>query len=295
MKRKYLRHFSLNLRRTRVTFVGDEGRPWRVVGAVLAGVLLVVVLLLTSGTEPQLMATPEISAVEETGTLKVGVRYDIGGLGNEEGGLTQELARMLAERILGTDAQSTLELVEVSSVTATTKLDDGSVDVVIALMNSSMASRYSYSQSYYTDTCRLVAKKGASSFTLNGATIGYVQSNQLYTTIEDSLLSKYMAENPGVNLKKKKYAAYPDMLDGLMRGEADAVVMTGVYVEKYSDAYEIVQTEFSLGAAQYSIMCASDTTVFAEIADLMLNELKESGQMDALYQKYGLTYRSSAS
>ncbi len=295
MKRKYWRHFSLNLRRMKVTFVGDEGKPWRVMAAVLAGILLLTVLLMTSAMEPQLMSTPEILSVQEKGTLRVGVRYDIGGLGSKEGGLTQELAALLAERVLGTDAESSLQLVEVTSMTGTTQLDDGSVDVVIALMDSRMASRYFYSHSYYTDPCRLVAKKGIGSFTLNGATIGYVQSNPLYTTIEDYLLSQYMDENSEVNLIKKKYASYPDMLDGLTRGEVDAVVMTGVCVEKYSEKYEIAQTEFSLGDAQYAVMCASDTTVFAQLADLMLDELKESGQMDALYQKYGLSYRSSAS
>ena len=88
------------------------------------------------------MASPEVAGIQDRAVLRVGIRSDIPDLG----GLEQALAQAMAQKLLpDADAATRLSLVEVNPMTAFPKLDDGSVDVVIAMTSSSMASQYYYS------------------------------------------------------------------------------------------------------------------------------------------------------
>lgn len=287
--RRRFRRLQLNFRRVNFTLVGDEGRPWR--RAIVAGVGLLVVLLLAmlGGTEIQLMSTPEVKTIQERGVLRVGVRYDMPGL-NGEDGLEEALARRIAERILPEgDTENSLELVEISSITGRTKLDDGTVDMVIAMMSPSMASGYYYSSSYYSDECILAVKSGTSSFALKNFTVGLIQKNSLRSSPEETLVDSFCESNNSFVITKRSYPSYDDLLNGLEKCEVGGIAVTRLNYSQLSALYDIVPTSLSFGSVDYCVMTASDNSTLAAIADMVITELWKSGEMDELHAKYGLS------
>ncbi|MDR0841579.1 MAG: transporter substrate-binding domain-containing protein [Christensenellaceae bacterium] len=284
-----IRRLQLNFRRVNITFIGDAGRPWRRACAVLLAIVALVLIAVFSRTQPQLMSSAEVLSIQERGMLRVGVRYDVPGMGGEEGGLEHELAELLAARILPeADPNARLRLVEVNSMTMGTKLDDGSVDVVIAMAGSAMSSQYHYSASYYSDPCVLVARRDAGHFELADMEIGAVQSNKLRTSPERLLLLAYIEAHPSMRLKATAWASYPDMLGALQRGQLPVALLPQLYVARYEETYDIVDTGFSPGNIDYAICSGSDSAVLAEIGTRMLEELRQSGELQRLYMKHGL-------
>ncbi|MDD6045148.1 MAG: transporter substrate-binding domain-containing protein [Clostridia bacterium] len=286
--RRRAKRLQLNFKRVNFTLIGDEGRPWRRAIAFGAGLLAVIILLLVGGTETQLMATPEVKTIEERGVLRVGIRRDMPGL-NGDDGLEQALARRIAERILPeTDLENSLQLVEVSTMTSSTKLDDGTVDMVIAMMSPSMAPSYYYSSSYYSDECILAVMSGTSSFALKNFTIGLIQDNALRNSAEDALVDAFVAENTSFVITKRAYPSYDDLITGLMKGEVGGVALTRLHFDQLKTQYDIVPTSLSFGTVDYCVMTASDNSILADIAGMVINDLWESGEMYELHAKYGL-------
>lgn len=286
--RRRAKRLQLNFKRVNFTLIGDEGRPWRRAIAFGASLLAVIILLLVGGTETQLMATPEVKTIEERGVLRVGIRRDMPGL-NGDDGLEQALARRIAERILPeTDLENSLQLVEVSTMTSSTKLDDGTVDMVIAMMSPSMAPSYYYSSSYYSDECILAVMSGTSSFALKNFTIGLIQDNALRNSAEDALVDAFVAENTSFVITKRAYPSYDDLITGLMKGEVGGVALTRLHFDQLKTQYDIVPTSLSFGTVDYCVMTASDNSILADIAGMVINDLWESGEMYELHAKYGL-------
>lgn len=286
--RRRAKRLQLNFKRVNFTLIGDEGRPWRRAIAFGAGLLAVIILLLVGGTETQLMATPEVKTIEERGVLRVGIRRDMPGL-NGDDGLEQALARRIAERILPeTDLENSLQLVEVSTMTSSTKLNDGTVDMVIAMMSPSMAPSYYYSSSYYSDECILAVMSGTSSFALKNFTIGLIQDNALRNSAEDALVDAFVAENTSFVITKRAYPSYDDLITGLMKGEVGGVALTRLHFDQLKTQYDIVPTSLSFGTVDYCVMTASDNSILADIAGMVINDLWESGEMYELHAKYGL-------
>lgn len=287
LRRKF-RRLQLNFRRVNFTLIGDEGRPWRRAIALGASLLVLLILLLIGGTETQLMATPEVRTIEERGVLRVGIRTDMPGL-NGEDGLEQAIARRIAERMLPeSDAETCLEVVEVSSMTGCTKLDDGTVDMVIAMMSPVMAPTYYYSSPYYSDECILAVMSGTSSFALKNFTVGLIQKNDLRSSAEEALVDSFSENNKNFVITKRSYPSYDDLINGLQKGEVGGVALTELHFEQLSEEYDIVPTSLSFGTVDYCVMTATDNSTLAQIADMVIKELWESGEMDELHVKYGL-------
>ncbi len=287
LRRKF-RRLQLNFRRVNFTLIGDEGRPWRRMIALGAGLLVVLILLILGGTETQLMATPEVKIIEERGVLRVGVRTDVPGFTGEEG-LEGELARRIAERLLpDADPETCLKLVEVTSMTGCTKLDDGTVDMVIGMMSPAMAPTYYYSSPYYSDQCILAVLSGTSSFALKNFTVGLIQDNDLRTSAETGLVDAFVEENRGFVISKRSYPSYDDLINGLRKGEVGGIALTQLHFDQLSQQYDIVPTSLAFGSVDYCVMAATDNSILAQIADIEIKELWESGEMKDLHEKYGL-------
>ena len=287
LRRKF-RRLQLNFRRMNFTLIGDEGRPWRRAIALGAGLLAVLVLLILGGTETQLMATPEVKTVQERGVLRVGIRMDMPGLAGEEG-LEAELARRIAARLLPeADPETSLKLVEVTSMTGCTKLDDGTVDMVIGMMSPVMAPTYYYSSPYYSDQCILAVLSGTSSFALKNFTVGLIQNNDLRISAETGLVDAFVEENRGFVISKRTYPSYDDLINGLKKGEVGGVALTQLHFDQLKEQYDIVPTSLTFGSVDYCVMTATDNSTLAQIADMEIKELWESGEMRNLHSQYGL-------
>ena len=294
--RRGTRHSGLTLR-------GERGRVLRIVLFVALGIGAVVALFALLKPEKQLKTSAEILRIREKGILTVGIREDIPGFSDDGTGLEIELAELFAEFLLPENGEKPVKLVTVSAQTAETKLSDGSIDAAIALMQKGASSKFAYSYPYYTDSCRVVLRSGGAKKALDDMLIGYVQNTSAAkvlnryidaheTKVQRSLIDKLRGiekELPegAVTFDKKAFASYPDMLSALVNGRIDCAVLPGVYAQLYSSDYDL-EPSVSLGSISYAIAASSDEPAIAQLADVFIYELRESGRLDELLKKYSL-------
>lgn len=289
---------------------GREGRWLRRVLIGIGVIIIAVIAIRFFKPETQLMNTVEIQRIEQKGILNVGVRDDVPGFCDDGAGLEAELAERLAERILP-DSEEPLKLVSCTSKTALTKLKDGSIDVAIALQPSGQGGAYSYSYPYYSDPICLITlsddnvRKG-----LDELRIGYIPGtpagdafasyiSKLNAAPEQGIIDKLLrrpkptADPNGVTVDSYRFGSFEELIDALKRGVIDAAAMTGAYVNKYlnvlSDETAVGRyyvCEADVGAVDYCMISSSDDPALTQLADMLIYELKESGELDALVQKY---------
>ena len=309
----FSRLFS-RLKRIHITFVGHEGRWWRRAAALLAAVLVIVIGAIALRPETQIMNSVELVRARDRGTIYIGVRDDVPRFNEGGEGLEQELARMLAARILP-DAEEPYRFIECSSQTVSTKISDGSIDVAIALLPKGKSRSYAYSYSYYTDEVRIVTLK--SEFTSSAPidlTLGYVQGTPAgdvltayqkeVTAVKEQSFFEKLFKKPtetvvveeAKNMELHKYGSYEELIDALMRGSVDGAVMAGAYINKYFKVYAAEYTgrakyylnDTVIGEVEYSFVSSSDEPAFMQLADIMIYEMEKDGSLAELLEKYGL-------
>ncbi|OQB24965.1 MAG: Major cell-binding factor precursor [Firmicutes bacterium ADurb.Bin182] len=250
---------------------------------IAAVVLTLILLILIVKPEPQLMNSAEISIVRDRGVLRVGVFEDMPGFSDDGFGLERDLAVMLAERILPERGEDAAELVTVTERTVEAKLDNAEIDVAIAQqVRFSNTDKFDYSVSYYTDTCSFIVLPGNERMALEGKTIGTVQ-----TCKASSLLKSAIGQNV-LNVNQKNFASYPEMLDAVKRGAIDAALMRNAVVKKYVDPIEFAFHKELFGRIDYAIAASIESPAFIQLANIMLNELIQSGTLERMCIEAGL-------
>ncbi|HWS28522.1 MAG TPA: transporter substrate-binding domain-containing protein [Clostridia bacterium] len=285
-------------RHKHITLVGDEGRLWRTV-LIGAGVLaLIIVLIVVSQPEPQLMSSLEIQSVEDRGILRVGVREGIPKLSDDGEGLEIALAKLLAGRMLPhLSGENAVKLVTVTSATAGARLDDASIDAALALLEKDASPKYLYSDAYYQEPARFLLPDGKASDPVYNVTVGCIQASPWMSSSSDDkllsagqkLLAAYIAAHPSDGIVVKTFASYDDLLTALQNGTVGAAVMTDLYIQKYSESYSFSVSPTELGNVEYAMAASTDSPAFIELFNLMLSEMKEDGSLAALYREYGLS------
>ncbi len=293
------------------TLKGREGRWLR--WGLIAFALLILGLIAARFLKPetQLMNSVEIGRIESKGILTVGVRDDIPGFCEGGTGLEAELARRLAERILP-DSEEPVKLVTCTSTTVVTKLQDDTIDVAIALRPTGSSAGCSYSYPYFTDNVYLVTLSQEAAAKLpKDLVIGYIPETpagsafksyaaKITAAPEQSIISKLLRKpkptpEPGteVNIESIRCGSYDELLHALLTGEIDAAVMAGAYVNKY---FNVLSQELELppcylcgtviGTVDYCMIASSDEPALTLIADMLIYELRTSGELDRLTLEY---------
>lgn len=293
------------------TLKGREGR-WLRRTLIAAGVIILALILIKFfKPETQLMSSVEIRRIESAGVLNVAVRDDMPCFCENGEGFEAELAKLIAERILP-DADDPVRLVPCTSTTVTTKLKDGSVDIAIALQTSGQGSAYSYSYTYYSDKIELVTLDAANvDKGLGEMLIGYIPetsagskfasyASELGAAPAQGMIDRLLRRpkptpdpETAIVVETKKYGSFDELIAALKRGDVDAAVMTSAYVNKYfnvlaeqTDVPEWYLCSAEAGAVDYCMMCTSDEPALMQLADMLIYELKENGELDRLAQKY---------
>lgn len=280
-----------------ITFTGDEGKPWRAALGILCALVFLLLLILGGRSQTDPMNSAEVLTIQDRGVLRVGVRTDMPGMGENGQGLEIELAARMAQRLLpDVPAGNNLKLVEVNAMDVGAKFSDGAIDMAIALMPRGTSNKYAYSHTYYTDPCYFIAAVNTPRLAIENISIGCVQN-----TPPATLLSNYAIAHPEANLTQVKYASYPDMLTALMHGRVDLAVMSELYIHKYQNEklvnpqtllsfnlYEFRASGVSIGNVEYAVACLADTPAIALLADDTLAQMREDGSLGALYNRYGL-------
>lgn len=289
-------------------------RRWlRVALCVFCGLIALVILAQLFKPEVQLMGTAEVRRITERGMLVVGVRTDMPRYAEDGEGLEIELARRFAEYLLPDSVGgAAIKYVEVTNRTARTKLTDGSVDVVFALMQRGASSNYAYSYAYASDACRLLVQPVDAEKPLDEMVLGYVQdtasANVLdryisahETRVERTLIDKLLGNNPtlppdAITFTKKAFASYPDLLTALANGRIDGAALTDAYIVKYRgenglflEKYNFVTHETVLGTVEYAIAASGDEAAIAQLGDMFIYEMNKSGELPILLSKYGIS------
>lgn len=237
-------------------------------------------------------ASTGVQAIKDAGVLKVGVKVDVPGFGykdpktNKIDGFEVDLARAIAKNILGDENKIKLE-----PVTAKTRgplLDNGQLDLVIATftIKPERLEQWNFSKSYYTDQVGLLVKKSSGIkglADLDGKTIGVAQGATTKDAIEQEIKDK------GLNIKPKfsEFATYPEINAALESGRVDAFSVDKSILLGYVNAEKEILSE-GFAPQEYGIAAKKGNDDLTKTVDGVLADLKSSGEMDKLLQKWNL-------
>ncbi len=246
----------------------------------------------TATTDKSDKASTGVQAIKDAGVLKVGVKVDVPGFGykdpktNEIDGFEIDLARAIAKNILGDETKIKLE-----PVTAKTRgplLDNGQLDLVIATftIKPERLEQWNFSTSYYTDQVGLLVKKSSGIkglADLDGKTIGVAQGATTKDAIEQEIKDK------GLNIKPKfsEFATYPEINAALESGRVDAFSVDKSILLGYVNAEKEILSE-GFAPQEYGIAAKKGNDDLTKTVDDVLAQLKSSGEMDKLLQKWNL-------
>ncbi|MEA4928858.1 MAG: transporter substrate-binding domain-containing protein [Candidatus Limiplasma sp.] len=239
---------------------------------------------------PALAEDPaDVAAVKARGKLLVGVKADVPSfgyqeLGGEFQGLEIDLARKMAEAILG-DANA----VEFTAVTAKTRgplLDTGELDMVIATftIKPDRILQYDFSKPYYVDAIGLLVGKdsGIQSFAdLAGKTIGVAQS----ATTRDAL--QKAADAAGMKVDFAEFPTYPDIKAALDSGRVACFSVDKAILMGYLDDTTVLLPD-SFAAQPYGVAVKKGNEGLLAVADATIAAMRADGSMDALVATWNL-------
>jgi putative glutamine transport system substrate-binding protein len=234
--------------------------------------------------------TPDIKRVKDRGLLKVGVKVDVPKFGykdpktNEVEGFEIDLSRILAKKILGDEKK-----IDVQGVTAKTRgplLDTGEIDYVIATftITEERKKSYNFSDPYFVDGVALLVKKSSnikSVKDLGGKTIGVAQSATSRKALQEA------ADKAGVAVKFLEFGTYPEIKAALEAGRVDVFSVDAAILAGYVDAAsEILPDRFS--PQEYGVASKKDNAGLAKLANDTVNDMKKSGELKKLLEKWGI-------
>lgn len=245
--------------------------------------VVALVIVLVSLPSQQLRSSPEMAIIKERGVLRVGVRTDMPGFAQDGQGFEIELAMRFAHYLLpDVPASAAVEFVAVDARSSGAHIDNGDVDVVLALAPKDFSSSYVYSRAYYEDACRFLCVAGKESIPLAQARVGTLQVSPL-----SSRLTSRLKTEPAYVGEQIQYASYPDMLYALVAGQIDAALMPEAYARRYLDSSFALREE-NFGALEYALMCGTDAPALTGLFDLFLDQCEDDGALESLLKTYGL-------
>ena len=233
---------------------------------------------------------PDVKAIKDRGVLNVGVKVDVPKFGLKDPktekteGMEIDLARAIAKKILGDENK-----VKTSAVTAKTRgplLDNGELDLVIATFTITDERKlsYNFSDPYFTDGVALMVKKASginSLKDLNGKKIGVAQSATSKAAIEEA------AAKDGIKLTFLEFGTYPEIKTALDSGRVDCFSVDGAILNGYLDDSTVILAD-RYSPQNYGVASKKSNTGLAALVNTTVNDMKKSGELDKLIQKWGI-------
>ena len=231
-----------------------------------------------------------VQTIKDRGKLIVGVKYDVPKFGydnpdsGELEGMEIDLAKALAEEILGDE--NAVEFVMVTAKTRGPLMDSGEIDVTIATMttNEERLASYAHTEPYYTDIGAVMVMKdaGIESFQdLEGKTIGAPQGS---TSINDAVDK---AAEYGFTIETAEFSTIADCKAALVAGRVDGITNDSCMLNGLMDDNTMLLPE-KYHKQQYRIWAKLGNDSVIEVAQNMLDEMEASGELQALFDSWGL-------
>ncbi len=229
-------------------------------------------------------------AIQKRGVLKAGVKIDVPKFGYKDPGTGKidgfevDLVRAVAKKILGDPNK--IELTGVTAKTRAALLDNGELDLVAATFTITEDRKKSlnFTDSYFTDGIAIMVKK-SSGLTglkdLDKKKIGVAKSATTKARLQEK------ADPLGVKPEFLEFDSYPEIKAALDAGRVDAFSVDGAILYGYlDDSTQILPDRYS--QEEYGIATAKPKTDLAKVVNDTLAEMKSSGELDQLKQKWGL-------
>jgi polar amino acid transport system substrate-binding protein len=245
-----------------------------------------------SGGEDGPGSSPEtgesaLQGIQQSGEISVGVKYDqppfssVPEEGEEPVGFEVDLIRAIAEK-MGAEP----EFVPVTSGDRIDRLRAGEVDAVIATMTHTRVRDevIDFSVTYFQDGQRILVPEGSEIREvedLNGRRVATAAGSTSEVNVQ--------REAPEVEVLT--YDTYPEALDALLAGEADAVSTDGAILLGLKDraesagvAVEIVGEPFS--DEPYGIGVRQNDSALRDAINFALMELVEEGRYEEIHARW---------
>lgn len=233
---------------------------------------------------------PDIKAIKDRGMLKVGVKVDVPKFGfkdpktNKIEGFEIDIAKAIAKKILGDENK-----IELQAVTAKTRgplLDNGEVDIIAATftITEERKQSYNFSDPYFVDGVGLMVKKASGLASLkdfNGKKIGVAQSATSKKAIQAQ------ADKAGVKVEFLEFSTYPEIKSALDSGRVDCFSVDGAILYGYLDDSTVILSD-RFDPQNYGIAAKKGNDALAKTINDTIAELKASGELDKIKQKWGL-------
>lgn len=234
--------------------------------------------------------TPDVKAIKDRGVLNVGVKEDVPKFGMKDpktgqiDGMEIDLARAIAKKILGDETK--IKLTPVTAKTRGPLLDNGELDLVIATFTITDERKlsYNFSDPYFTDGVALMVKKDSGITNLkdlNGKKIGVAQSATSKQAIQDA------ADQQGIKVSFLEFGTYPEIKTALDSGRVDCFSVDGAILNGYLDDSTVILPD-RYSPQSYGIASKKANTGLADLVNQTVNDMKKSGDIDKLIQKWGI-------
>lgn len=232
-------------------------------------------------------AASTLDAIKQRGKLVVGVKYDLNlfGLKNPATGKVEgfdvDIAKALAKKILGDENK--VELVEVTSKTRIPMLKNGDIDVIIATMTitEERKKEVDFSDVYFVAGQSLLVPKDSP---ING--LADLKEGNKVLTAKGSTSAKNIREKaPQVTVLE--FENYAEAFTALKAGQGDALTTDNALLygmAKQDPNYRVVNEIFT--DEPYGIAVRKGDQAFVDVVNSMLKDLHDSGEYDAIYEKW---------
>ncbi|WP_059050592.1 glutamate ABC transporter substrate-binding protein [Paenibacillus senegalimassiliensis] len=228
-----------------------------------------------------------LGKIKERGKLVVGVKYDtkLFGLkdpasGNVEG-FDIDISKAIAKHIL--DDENAIELKEVTSKTRIPMLNNGEIDMVVATMTitEERKQEVDFSDVYFQAGQSLLVKKGSP---IQG--IEDVTADTTVLGTKGSTSVKNIRDQVS-GVKVLEFDNYQDAFNALKAGQGAALttddsILYGMAAQDPN--YEVVGKPFT--DEPYGIAVQKGNTDVVEAINETLKALHDSGEYDAIYEKW---------
>jgi ABC-type amino acid transport substrate-binding protein len=268
----------------RFHYMQGNSRPYVLFGA------MAVALTFLAGCAAKPDGSLVVAQYEYAGVLRIGVYEDIESFGTttQDGqptGLEADLANMLGGRIMK-DARK-VELVAVNSVTKRYALNEGDIDMTIAMQTPAnyLSSGYAFSEPYYEDTYAFLTPDGGSlvqqAGQLAGKKLGVISGSVAQGVLQTCI------EEAAVECEVVPVASYPEAEELLHEGMidhffAESGVLNGLAPEGAAIG------PYTYGQAPYCVMVLKENEDVLQLVNEELQALRDSGDLHALIAQYGL-------
>ena len=190
----------------------------------------------TTEIAPLVVDGPVATRILSRGQLRVGIRNDFApfgqiGVDNSVSGFDVDLAREFAKRWLGDP--NAITLVPLSAPDRIPRLVSGEIDILMASLRHKRErdAIIDFSQTYFLDGQSLLvrADSGVSSFAdLSGRTVAAIQGSTAVDVLQK------LADNAGIHIQIVTYPEYPQALEALGIGRADALTANSVVLTQFA-------------------------------------------------------------